>query len=393
MIQKTKQLCIALSLCWVWATAMAQPGPVLVGAERMDQYLPLLKDKQVGVVVNHTSMVGQVHLVDTLCKLDLCVARIFAPEHGFRGEVEAGDNIRDGQDLRTGVPIVSLYGKKKKPSADDLAGLDVVIFDIQDVGARFYTYISTMFYLLEACSENGVPVIILDRPNPNGHYVDGPVLDMRLESFIGIAPLPVVHGCTVGELALMFTGECWINCPEHPAVTVIPCLNYTHHTPYDLPVKPSPNIPDMRSVLLYPSLCFFEGTSASVGRGTDTPFQLFGHPDFASDSFWFVPRPNAGSKSPPQKGWICKGVDLRNLPIEDLRKDTLLELHWLLDFYRDFPNKPVFFLSNGMFDLLAGTSELRKQMEAGKTEAEIRVTWAEDLNFFKAIRKKYLLYP
>jgi uncharacterized protein YbbC (DUF1343 family) len=216
---------------------------------------------------------------------------------------------------------------------------------------------------------------------------------MRLESFLGIAPLPVVHGCTIGELALMFTGECWINCHEHSFVTVIPCLHYNHKTPYNLPVKPSPNLPDTRSVLLYPSICFFEGTTVSVGRGTDSPFQLFGHPDYVSDSFWFVPRPNAGSKFPPHKGWMCKGIDLRAVSIDTLRQDTALELHWLLDYYRDFPDKSTFFLTNGMFDLLAGNREFRKQIISGKTETEIRASWAPDLDFFKAIRKKYLLYP
>lgn len=371
----------------------AQPTKVAVGAERLDMYLPWLRNKEIGLVVNPSSLVGNTHLVDTLCALDLCVARIYAPEHGFRGQADAGELVKDGQDTRTSTPIVSLYGKKKKPRNEDLAGIEVVVFDIQDVGCRFFTYISTLFYMMEACAENDIPLIVLDRPNPNGHFVDGPVLDMRLESFVGIAPLPIVYGCTIGELALLFKGEGWIGNPDKLKLKVVPCLNYTHQTWYQLPVRPSPNLPDMRSIMLYPSICLFEGSSVSVGRGTDTPFQLFGHPDNSADSFSFMPRPNAASRMPLHQGWVCYGKDFRNYPIDSLRNQTQLNLRLLLDFYNRFPNKPVFFRSDGFFDLLSGSTYLRKQIEAGKTEAEIRSSWKEDLGFFKAIRKTYLLYP
>lgn len=369
------------------------PSRVITGAERLDLLLPLIKGKNVGLVVNQSSLVGKTHLVDTLCALGECVARIYVPEHGFRGTAEAGALIKDGQDVRTGAPIVSLYGKKKKPAPEDLESVDVVVFDIQDAGVRFYTYISTLFYVFEACVEQGKPVIVLDRPNPNGHYVDGPVLDMQLSSFVGIAPLPVVHGCTVGELARLFAGEYWIYQPQKLDLQVVPCKNYTHHTPYSLPVRPSPNLPNDRAILLYPSLCFFEGTTVSVGRGTDWPFQIFGAPAFVRDSFWFVPRSNEGARYPPHEGWICRGYDLRDIPLDSLRAQKQLNLTYLLDFYREYPQKDSFFLSNGFFELLAGTYSLRKQMEAGNTESEIRATWQADLEAFKAIRKNYLLYP
>ena len=365
---------------------------MVTGSERLDVLLPLLEGKQVGLVVNHTSKVGERHLVDTLHQLGVCIARIYVPEHGFRGAAEAGELLNDDQDGRTAAPIVSLYGKKKKPAPGDLDGVDVVVFDIQDVGARFYTYISTLYYVLEACAEQEKPVIVLDRPNPNGHYVDGPVLDMRLSSFVGIAPLPIVHGCTMGELARLFAGECWIHEPYQLDLQVITCENYTHHTPYRLPVRPSPNLPNARSILLYPSICLFEGTQVSIGRGTDWPFQVLGTPDFPSDSFWFVPRPNPGSKYPPHEGWVCKGLDLREIPLDSLRAQGKIDLRYLLEFYRQYPGKDSFFLSNGYFELLAGTQSLREQIVAGKTEAEIRATWEEDLAAFKKIRRKYLLY-
>ncbi|MCB0575783.1 MAG: DUF1343 domain-containing protein [Saprospiraceae bacterium] len=365
---------------------------VITGAERMPVWLPYLRGKRAGLVVNHSSRVGQQHLIDTLNNLGICVSRIFAPEHGLRGGEADGALIVDGQDRKTGAPVVSLYGKKRKPSPEDLDEVDVVVFDIQDVGVRFYTYISTLYFVLEACAEQYKPLIILDRPNPNGHYVDGPVLDMRLRSFVGIAPLPIVHGCTVGELARLFAGEHWTG-GGPPMLKVIPCLNYTHQTPYNLPVKPSPNLPNMRAILLYPSLCLFEGTSVSVGRGTNSQFQVYGHPDFPRDSFWFVPRPNEGSKYPPHEGWVCKGYNLCDLNINALRREHRIDLHYLLDFYRQFPNKADFFLASGYFDRLAGTYSLRRQIEAGMTEAEIRNTWQEDLEAFKAIRNKYLLYP
>ena len=287
-------LCILLHQNTFLSAQNLDTQRIIVGAERLDLLLPRLAGKEVALVVNHSSLVGNTHLVDTLHRLGVCISVIFAPEHGFRGDADAGEHVRDGIDLRTGSPIVSLYGKRRKPSPEDLEGVEVVVFDIQDVGARFYTYISTLFYVLEACAEQDKEAIVLDRPNPNGHYVDGPVLDSRLTSFVGIAPIPIVHGCTVGELARLFVGEFWIYKPESLRLQVISCLNYTHSTPYELPVSPSPNLPTTRSVLLYPSICLFEGSTCSVGRGTNWPFEVVGHPDFPCDTFNFVPRPKIG---------------------------------------------------------------------------------------------------
>lgn len=366
---------------------------IVVGAERLDLLLPLLQDKQVALVVNHSSLVGNTHLVDTLHSLGVCIAVIFAPEHGFRGNADAGEHISDGYDLRTGAPIVSLYGKRRKPIPEDLENVDLLIFDIQDVGARFYTYISTLFYVLEACAEQNKPAVVLDRPNPNGHYVDGPVLDSRLSSFVGIAPLPIVHGCTVGELAKLFVGEFWIYKPESIHLTVIPCLNYSHTKAYVLPVAPSPNLPTERSVLLYPSLCLFEGSTFSVGRGTSWPFEVVGHPDYPCDTFTFVPRPNGSNKYPVHSGWLCGGKDFSKIPVDSIRTNRQLNLELLLQVYNAFPNKPAFFREDGFFDLLAGTRNLRVQISEDKTAEEIRASWAEDLAAYRAIRQRYLLYP
>ncbi len=366
---------------------------IIVGAERLSVLLPMLEGKTVALVVNHSSMVANTHLVDTLYSLGVCISVIFAPEHGFRGDADAGEHVYDGYDLRTGAPIISLYGKRRKPIPEDLAGTEIVVFDIQDVGARFYTYISTLFYVLEACAEQDKGAIVLDRPNPNGHYVDGPVLDSRLTSFVGIAPLPIAHGCTVGELARLFVGEFWIYKPESLRLYVIPCLNYSHSRSYELPVAPSPNLPTARSVLLYPSLCLFEGSTCSVGRGTDWPFEVIGHPDFSCDSFTFVPRPNVGNKYPLHSGWLCGGWDFSKISLDSLRATKQLNLNWLLQFYQQFPNKSAFFRADRFFDLLAGTRSLREQIMEGKTEAEIRATWAEDLAAYRIIRQKYLIYP
>lgn len=392
-----KSLLLIAASFWVSSVSAQdqwlEPARIVVGAERLDQYLPLLRNKNVALVVNHSSLVGNTHLADTLHALGICLSVIFAPEHGFRGEADAGEHIVDGHDLRTGAPIVSLYGKKKKPLPEDLESTEVVIYDIQDVGARFYTYISTLFYVMEACAEQGKKVIVLDRPNPNGHYVDGPVLDSRLSSFVGIAPIPIVHGCTVGELARLFVGEFWIYKPESLDLTVIPCLNYTHSTPYSIPVPPSPNLTSDRSVLLYPSLCLFEGSTCSVGRGTDCPFEVVGHPDFPCDSFYFVPRPNKSNKYPLHSGWLCGGWDLSNLSEQQLRQTGALNIGFLLQFYQAFPNKDRFFRDDRFFDLIAGNSLLKQQIIEGKTEEEIRASWEEDLNLYKALRKRYLLYP
>ncbi len=371
-----------------------QPQPrIIVGAERMDTLFPMLKQKQIGLVVNHSSLVGNRHLADTLFDQGVCLRRIFAPEHGFRGEADAGEKVKDAKDQRTGVPIISLYGKRMKPNADDLEGLDAVVFDIQDVGARFYTYISTLYYVMEACAEQGKELIVLDRPNPNGHYVDGPVLNMQQHSFIGIAPLPIVHGCTIGELALLFKHENWIHKGYELKLRVIPCGQYSHDRYYELAVRPSPNLPNMRAVLLYPSLCFFEGTAFSLGRGTDFPFQVLGHPEYQGDTFSFVPRPNAGNKKPFLEGWVCKGIDFTKVPVDRIFKEKQINLRYLLEVYAGFSDKKKFFLENNFFNLLAGNKTLKQQIMAGKSEAEIRGSWQEDLEAFKAIRLKYLLYP
>jgi len=393
---ETFRKCWLAVLCLLHFSTQAQSidnQRIIVGAERLSVLLPMLEGKAVALVVNHSSMVANTHLVDTLFSLGVCISVIFAPEHGFRGDADAGEHVYDGYDLRTGAPIISLYGKRRKPTPEDLAGTEIVVFDIQDVGARFYTYISTLFYVLEACAEQDKGAIVLDRPNPNGHYVDGPVLDSRLTSFVGIAPLPIVHGCTVGELARLFVGEFWIYKPESLRMYVIPCLNYSHSRSYELPVAPSPNLPTARSVLLYPSLCLFEGSTCSVGRGTDWPFEVVGHPDFSCDSFTFVPRPNVGNKYPLHSGWLCGGWDFSKISLDSLRATKQLNLNWLLQFYQQFPNKSAFFREDRFFDLLAGTRSLREQIIEGKTEAEIRSTWAEDLAAYRIIRQKYLIYP
>ncbi|MBN8679572.1 MAG: DUF1343 domain-containing protein [Chitinophagales bacterium] len=389
--------CLTILFCCILGIPLtgqnAEPERIITGAERIDQYLPLLRGKNVALVVNHSSMVGETHLVDTLHRLGVCISVIFAPEHGFRGEADAGEHVVDGYDLRTGAPIVSLYGKRRKPKPDDLDNTDVLIFDIQDVGARFYTYISTLFYVMEACAEQNKQVLVLDRPNPNGHYVDGPVLDSRLTSFIGIAPIPIVHGCTVGELARLFVGEFWIYRPEQLSLSVVPCLNYTHSTRFTPHIPPSPNLLSERAILLYPSVCLFEGSTCSVGRGTETPFEMVGHPDFPCDTFSFMPQPNKGNKNPLFAGNFCGGMDFRNLSVDSIRAEKKLNIRYLLDFYQEFPNKNRFFREDLFFDLLAGNRQLRGQIIEGKSEAEIRASWEEDLNLYRNIRKKYLLYP
>lgn len=386
--------CCLVGLSPLFVCAQAQEANrVIVGAERLERLLPLLKDKAVALVVNPSSRVGNTHLVDTLHRLGVCVETIFAPEHGFRGKADAGEYVLDGYDAYTGAPIISLYGKHRKPRPEDLDDVSVVIFDLQDVGARFYTYVSTLFYVLEACAEENKEVIVLDRPNPNGHYVDGPVLDSRFSSFVGIAPVPIVHGCTVAELARLFVGEYWIYRPMQLRLNVIPCLNYTHQTPYDLPVAPSPNLSSTRAILLYPSLCLFEGSTCSVGRGTDWPFEVVGHPDFSCDSFNFVPRPNFGNKNPLHNGWLCGGWDFRSIPIEQLRQARQINLGRFLDFYQQFPDKPAFFRTDNFINLLIGNNQFQQQVEDGVSEADIRASWEDDLEAFRVIRAKYLLYP
>jgi len=366
---------------------------ISTGAEQITRYLPLIEGKNIALVANQTSVVGEVHLVDTLLTLsmadyDFRIARVFAPEHGFRGNIDDGVAVADEVDSRTGIPIVSVYGRNKKPSAAQLQDIDLVIFDIQDVGARFYTFISTMHYVMEACAENGIPLIILDRPNPNGNYVDGSILEPAFSSFVGMHPIPVVHGLTMGELAGMINGEKWLRDEVQCDVTVIPCKNYTHADNYALPVKPSPNLPNDHTIRIYPSTCFFEGTVISEGRGTLHPFEVFGHPDLPGD-YSFVPRSIEGMEMHPKfKGDTCYGKDLRNY-VPDAGWNQI-ELKWLLEAYAAFPDKQQFF--KPFFDLLAGTDALKKQIINGWSEQEIRRSWQSDLASYKQMREKYLLY-
>lgn len=369
-----------------------QKGELKLGAERMDAISRLLQNKRVGLVVNQTSIIyeQQVHLLDALINNGVDVKKVFAPEHGFRGTADAGEAVKDSRDQKTGVPIISVYGKNNKPTAAQLQGLDVIVFDIQDVGARFYTYISTMHYVMEACAENDVEFIVLDRPNPND-FVDGPVRQKGFESFVGVDPIPLLHGLTVGELAWMINGEGWLkSTPDSCRLHIVKMENWQHGDPYWLPVKPSPNLPNDQSVRLYPSLCFFEATNISIGRGTYYPFQVIGFPDEKYGDFTFTPIPLQGfDMNPLQKNKECFGVDLREYPFEGG-----LSLGFLLDFYNKAgKDQPFFFSRPQWFDLLAGTKELRFQIVRGLTEEEIRASWQPALIRYKDIRKKYLLYP
>ena len=376
---KITQIFALLFCCFHFACKEAS---FQLGAERMDQYLHLLEGKKVAVVGNQTSTIGQSHLVDTLLALKIEVVKVFAPEHGFRGTADAGALVENDIDKATGLPIVSLYGKNKKPSKEQLQDVDVILFDIQDVGARFYTYISSLHYVMEAAAEHNTPLIVLDRPNPNGHYVDGPILETAYQSFVGMHPIPVVHGMTMAEYALMINGQQWTN--SKCDLAVIPMLYYKRTMPYSLPIKPSPNLPNEVSVNLYPSLCFFEGTNVSVGRGTDIPFQHYGAPYLESD-YVFVPQSGPGSKDPKHENDSCFGVDLRQeLPLSELNLD------WLIQAYRESPSKEKFF--NNFFDKLAGTDQLRIQIINGKTAQEIRSTWQDDLIRFAEMRRDYLIY-
>lgn len=359
----------------------------------MEEYLPQLAQRRIALVVNHTSLVGSTHLADTLLARGVNVRLIFAPEHGFRGRADAGEHINDTIDQKTGIPVRSLYGKKKKPAPADLDSIDLVIFDIQDIGVRFYTYIHTLYYVEEACGQYRKPLMVLDRPNPNGHYTDGPIFDSIYRSFLGIAPLPIVHGCTVGELAKMYKGECWMMAADSLNLTVIPCKNYTHTTPYAPPVKPSPNMPDYKSVLLYPGICLFEGTKVSVGRGTSAPFQWFGYPDFPKGDTTFTPVTNEGATHPLYNGQLCKGFNLSGIPVDSLYAQAHLDLSWLLFFYHNIPDTSDFFLKNGFFELLTGNRSLRIQIQEGMTEKEIRAAWQPGLERYRETRKRYLLYP
>ncbi len=373
--------------------AAASETALRTGAECMERYLPLLEGKRVAVCGNQTSVVAKTHLVDTLLSRKVNVVKLFCPEHGFRGQAEAGATIASGKDPLTGLPVVSLYGKNKKPTAEQLQGVDVVLFDLQDVGCRFYTYISTLHYVMEAAAENGVKVIVLDRPNPNGFYVDGPVLEPQYKSFVGMHPVPIVYGMTIGEYARMINGEKWLANGVQCDLTVIKLEGYTHETRYVLPVAPSPNLQTAEAIYLYPSLCLFEGTNVSVGRGTDQPFEMYGAPGMQSGDYRFTPRAIPGvSENPPFKGQECRGYLLHDIAAGNLNNPGRLNLSYLLTAYRNCVDQSSFFLKNNFFDKLAGTDQLRKQLVVGASEEEIRASWEPDLEKFRHIREQYLLY-
>ncbi len=382
---------------------------IITGAENIRTYLPILKNKKIGVVTNQsgvisvhgktgdvTNIIGKVvgefegvesnqSIVDYFIENKVNVQKIFAPEHGFRGTADAGELIKDGKDSKTGLQIISLYGDNKKPKPEQLAGIEVMVFDLQDVGARFYTYISSLHYVMEACAENNILLIVLDRPNPNGGIVDGPILEKEFTSFVGMHPIPVLHGMTIGEYAKMINGQKWLKNGIQCKVTVIPCLNYTREMSYSLPLKPSPNLPNDQAINLYASLCLFEGTNVSVGRGTEMQFQIYGSPFLPKSNFSFTPKPNLGAKEPTYKNEVCNGEDLTKIP-----KTKKLELKWIMKSYNETSDKTKFF--NPFFTKLTGTKKLQQQIESGVSEIEIRKTWSKGLNDFKKMRTKYLIY-
>jgi uncharacterized protein YbbC (DUF1343 family) len=363
---------------------------ILTGAEQTELWLPMLNGKRVAVVANHTSTINTTHLVDTMLSLGVNVVKIFSPEHGFRGLADDGEEIASGIDEKTKLPVVSLYGDHRKPTLKDLKDVDIVVYDIQDVGARFYTFISTMTYCMEACAEQKKPFLVLDRPNPNGYYVDGPVMEKEYMSWVGLHPVPIVYGMTIAEYARMVNEEKWMTAGVHCDLKWIPCINYTHNDQYQLPVRTSPNLPNMQSVYLYPSLCLFEGTVMSVGRGTDFPYQVVGHPKLKNAAFTFTPSPHPGAKTPLYNGQLCYGHDLHTFADLYIRDYKGIYLFWIMGCYKDMPDKGNFF--NNYFEKLAGTATLRKQIIAGTPEEQIRASWVPALLKFKMTRKKYLLY-
>ena len=372
-------------ICLLIATVSLAQN-IKTGAENYEKYLPLLKGKSIGIVTNQTSIVDEkTHLVDFLLSKNVKIKTIFAPEHGFRGTADAGEHLNDEMDAKTGLQIVSLYGKNSKPKPEQLLGIDVVVFDIQDVGSRFYTFISTLHIVMEACAENNVPIIVLDRPNPIGSIVDGPILEKEFSSFVGMDAIPILHGMTFGEYAKMLNGEKWLKNGVQCKLTVIECKNYKREMPYHLPVKPSPNLPNDQSINLYASLCLFEGTNVSMGRGTETQFQIYGSPYLPKSDFVFTPKPNFGAKEPTYNGVLCYGEDLTKYP-----KLDKIELKWLIKAYNTTSDKSRFF--NNFFTRLAGTKKLQKQIETGVSEEEIRNSWKEGLDNFKKIRANYLIY-
>jgi len=370
------------------STASVSANTIRVGAQNMLNLTARLKDKRVGVVGNQSSRVGNTHLVDTLIGSKVNVVRVYSPEHGFRGDADAGEVVLNGKDPKTGLEIISLYGKNKKPKKEQLEGIDILIFDIQDVGVRFYTYISTLHYVMQACAENSIALIVLDRPNPNGHYVDGPILDMKFTSFVGMHPIPIVHGMTIAEYAQMINGEGWLGENLTCELTVIPCEGYTHEIAYSLPVPPSPNLRSDLSIQLYPSLCLLEATTVSVGRGTDFPFEVYGHPDFPVTDFTFTPKAGYGSKDPKQEGKECNGYHLSD---EKYHRMNQLDFSFLLNANEQMIGK-LFVERDKFFNLLAGNDVLIEQLKNGLSEEDIRKSWEPGLSGFKEMRKKYLLY-
>lgn len=386
VLSPAKLAIIAFTIATFFASAQ-----VKTGAGQTEKYLDLLRDKNVGLTANHTSRINDVHLLDSLLAEGIMVKKIFSPEHGFRGDQGAGKKIRNNIDPKTRIPIISLYGNHKKPASKDLKGLDIMVFDIQDVGCRFYTYISTLHYVMEACAENDLPLLVLDRPNPNGFYIDGPVLEKEYASFVGMHPVPIVYGMTIGEYARMINGEKWLNNNLSCELKVIPLKNYTHDTLFELPVSPSPNLPTREAVYLYPSLALFEGTVVSVGRGTQQPFEVIGFPGFSQGNYTFTPQSIPGkAANPPYQGRQCRGFLLTNFAREYILNSSELYLYWLTGFYKFYDGEKDFFTP--FFDKLAGTDQLRKKIIRGWSVDKIKASWQDDLNVFKTTRKKYLLY-
>ena len=385
-----KKILFIVILAFITLHCQAKQSRVIVGAEQTNDYLPILKNKRIAIFSNHTGMVGNKHLLDVLLENKINVVAIFSPEHGFRGNADAGEHVSSSVDQKTGVPILSLYdGQLGKPSEESMRKFDLLIVDIQDVGLRFYTYYASMVRLMDACAEYNRKMLILDRPNPNGHYVDGPILDMKYKSGVGWLPIPVVHGMTLGELALMVNGERWLPASRICDVTVIKCKNYTHQTMYQLPIPPSPNLPNMKAVYLYPSICYFEATPVSLGRGTQLPFQVYGHPNMTGYNYSFTPQSTSGAKNPPQLGRLCHGVNLSELSEEEIRKKGV-DLSYLIDAYRNLNMDDYFF--RPFFERLIGTDYVRKMIEQGKDADEIKAMWKEDVEKFKVQRRPYLLY-
>ena len=385
-----KKILLIVILTCITFYCQANQNRVIVGAEQTNVYLPLLKNKRRAIFSNHTGMIGNKHLLDVLLENKINVVAIFSPEHGFRGNADAGEHVSSSVDSKTGVPILSLYdGKLGRPSEESMRKFDLLIVDIQDVGLRFYTYYASMVRLMDACAEYNRKMLILDRPNPNGHYVDGPILDMKYKSSVGWLPIPIVHGMTLGELALMVNGERWLPASRICDITVIKCKNYTHQTMYELPIPPSPNLPNMKAVYLYPSTCYFEATPVSLGRGTQLPFQIYGHPNMLGYDYTFTPQSIPGAKNPPQLNRICHGVNLSELSNEEIWKKGV-DLSYLIDAYRNLNMDDYFF--RPFFELLTGRDYVRKMIKQGKNADEIKAMWKEDVEKFKIQRKPYLIY-